>query len=100
MALASPAGTTRKQRFAALVCILLVLLLLGVEAVHSHSLTAGVSTSNICLLCNSAQTTVPVTAMVSQISLIALGTLAVARELKRQPQLAGLEVFIRPPPTV
>ena len=86
------------QRVAALVCILLMLLFAGMEAVHSHSQTASATSSNICLLCASAQTTAPMAGMVWQMLLIAIGTIAIAREIKRQPQLAGLQLFIRPPP--
>src|SRR6266851_3880422 len=101
MVTASQFGMRRLQRWAASACVVLMLLIVGMEAVHAHSQASASNGSGICLLCVSAQTSAPVASITAvETLLIAIGVIAAVPERRRQTTLAALPLFIRPPPAI
>ncbi|HEY2394320.1 MAG TPA: hypothetical protein VGK22_24330 [Candidatus Angelobacter sp.] len=85
-------------RVIALVCVLLALVMTGVEAMHSHSETALSSNSAPCAICLSAHAKAP-TITVRLLPLIyTVETVAVPYESQGKSAVSVLTLFIRPPP--
>jgi hypothetical protein len=87
------------RRFAAVGCIVLVLLLSGIEATHAHSDVASVSSSP-CALCLSVQGNAPAITCHVLPTLSAVETLVSPEMTETHGILRELSLFIRPPPAV
>ena len=88
------------MRWIALVCVLLALVMTGVEATHAHSDAAISRNSAPCAICLSAHAKAP-TITVQLLPLVyAVETVAVTYESHGKSASADLSLFIRPPPYV
>ncbi|MBZ5508256.1 MAG: hypothetical protein LAO78_22585 [Acidobacteriia bacterium] len=92
--------SSKLVRFIALSCILLALVMTGVEATHAHSEAAISRNSSPCAICLSAHAKAP-TFTVQLLPLIyAVETVAVTYESQGKSAALDLSLFIRPPPSV
>ena len=81
-------------------CILLVVLMTGVEATHSHSDAVNPRASSHCAICISVHANAPAMTSYSLPVLAAVEVLFVAPQIQSKASFAELELFIRPPPIV
>jgi hypothetical protein len=87
-------------RWIAMICVLLALVMTGVEATHAHSEAAMSRNSAPCAICLSAHAKAP-TITVQLLPLIyAVETVAVTYESQGKSPAPELSLFIRPPPSV
>jgi hypothetical protein len=87
-------------RVVAVICVLLALVMTGVEAMHAHSEAAVSRNSSHCAICLSAHAKAP-TITVRLLPLIyAVAKVAVPHESQGKSATAELRLFIRPPPSV
>jgi hypothetical protein len=85
-------------RVIALVCVLLALVMTGVEAIHAHSENALAANSAPCAICLTAHAKAP-TVTVQLLPLIyTVETVAVPYKSQGKSATADLTLFIRPPP--
>ena len=90
--------TGRWMRVIALVCVLLALVMTGVEAMHSHSESALSANSAPCAICLSAHAKAP-TVTVQLLPLVyTVETVAVPYKSEGKSAVSVLALFIRPPP--
>jgi H+/Cl- antiporter ClcA len=87
------------QRWIAVVCLLLVLVFTGVEAVHIHSSDANSGSSGTpCLICMSAQARAPVLTANFLPVLCTVGVMVIADTAQGHGVSERLAHFTRPPP--
>ncbi len=79
------------------ICVLLVLLAVGVQALHVH--IGHEPAGSICLACVSARTGVPIPAVLDLMVLVAMSAALILGQTDVPIFEAGLHLFIRPPPT-
>jgi hypothetical protein len=91
-------GKSGLRRWAARICILLVLLMVGVEATHAHPDAASPRTSSPCAICISVHANAPAVAFHPLPTLSALETVAIAFQENGKGILREISLFIRPPP--
>lgn len=85
-------------RVVALVCVLLALVMTGVEAMHAHSETALSTNSAPCAICLSAHAKAP-TVTIQLLPLVyTVETVAVPYLSQGKSAISDLTLFIRPPP--
>jgi hypothetical protein len=85
-------------RVIALFCVMLALVMTGVEAMHAHSENALSANSAPCAICLSAHAKTP-TVTVQLLPLIyTVETVAVPYESQGKSAISDLTLFIRPPP--
>jgi hypothetical protein len=90
--------TSSLMRYIALFCILLALVMTGVEAMHAHSESALSQNTTPCAICLSAHAKAPtVTVQLLPLSYTS-ETVAVPYKSKGKSAVADLSLFIRPPP--
>lgn len=88
----------RLVRLIALACIVLALVMTGVEATHAHSETALSPNSSPCAICLTAHAKAP-TVTVQLLPLIyTVETVAVPYKSEGKSASSDLALFIRPPP--
>lgn len=85
-------------RVIALVCVLLALVMTGVEALHAHSDNALAGNSSPCAICLSAHAKAPVVAVHFLPEIFTVEVLAVSYQSQGKSAAADLSLFIRPPP--
>ena len=88
------------MRWIAMVCVLLALVMTGVEATHAHSEAAISRNSSPCAICLSAHAKAPTITVQLLPMIYAVETVAVTYESQGKSATADLSLFIRPPPTV
>src|SRR5580765_1048199 len=87
-------------RWIAMICVLLALVITGVEAMHAHTDASISRNSSPCAICLSAHAKAP-TITVQFLPLIyTVETVAVTYELEGKSTAPELSLFIRPPPSV
>src|ERR1700748_2089916 len=85
-------------RVIALFCVLLALVMTGVEAMHAHSESALSTNSAPCAICLSAHAKAP-TVTVQLLPLVyTVETVAVPYKSQGKSAVSVLTLFIRPPP--
>src|SRR5689334_10130975 len=89
-----------KLRFVALSCILLALVMTGLEATHTHSDAAISRNSTPCVLCLSAHANAPALTVHVLPVFHAVEAVAVSYESEGKSVVSELRLFIRPPPLV
>jgi hypothetical protein len=87
------------QRWVALSCIFLALLLTGLEATHAHSDAAVSRNSAPCAICLSVHANAPALTFQFLPQLHAVATVIVSRPTEPKGAGAKLWLFIRPPPS-
>jgi hypothetical protein len=83
-------------RWIALSCVLLVLLISGLEASHMHS--GATSSSNPCAICISAHANAPTVIVHPLPVLYIVDVVAVPLQTEGKSTSPELKLFIRPPP--
>ncbi|HYX51887.1 MAG TPA: hypothetical protein VE783_00430 [Candidatus Limnocylindrales bacterium] len=91
-------GKSSLWRWTAFTCILLVVLMTGVESVHAHSGVADGRASSSCAICISAHANAPVVSYHPLPTLAAVAMVAVPFQSQGKGISAELSLFIRPPP--
>lgn len=91
---------TSLKRSLALNCILLVLLITGVEAMHAHTVAPRATTSSPCGICLSVHTNAPAVAFHPLPTLSTLETFTVVFQTETRGIAQKLALFIRPPPAL
>ena len=84
------------MRWIALSCVLLVLLISGLEATHLHS--GASSSSNPCVICISAHANAPAVVFHPLPVLYAVDVVAIPFQTEGKSTSPELQLFIRPPP--
>ena len=87
-------------RWIAMICVLLALVMTGVEATHAHSEAAVARNSTPCAICLSAHAKAPVITVQLLPLIYPVETVAVDYESHDKSANAELSLFIRPPPSV
>jgi hypothetical protein len=90
--------TSRLMRFAAMSCIVLALLMVGLEATHSHSDAAVARNSSPCVICLSAHANAPTVTVYTLLVFHAVEGLTLPYESEGKSTVSDLSLFIRPPP--
>jgi hypothetical protein len=85
-------------RWTALTCVLLVVLMTGVEAVHAHSGVPNGRTSSSCAICISVHANAPAVSYHPLPTLAAVEMVAIPFQTQGKGISAELSLFIRPPP--
>jgi hypothetical protein len=88
------------MRWIAMICVLLALVMTGVEATHAHSEAAISRNSTPCAICLSAHAKAPVITVQLLPVIYPVETVAVAYESEGKSTISELSLFIRPPPSV
>jgi hypothetical protein len=91
--------TGTMMRWIAVSCVLLALLMTGLEAMHVHS-DASLARHSACAVCFSVQANAPALAFHFLPALHTLDIVAVAQQAEGKRAAAKLRLFIRPPPSV
>jgi hypothetical protein len=86
------------KRLIALSCILLALVMTGLEAAHSHSDAAVSRNSSPCAICISAHANAPAVTVHFLPELYTVETVAIAFSPEGKSAAPELQLFIRPPP--
>jgi hypothetical protein len=86
-------------RWIAVSCVLLALLMTGLEATHVHS-GASLSPHSACAVCLSVHANAPALAFHFLPALHTLDIIAVAQRPRGRSACSELTLFIRPPPSV
>jgi len=90
----------RLVRWISMICVLLALVMTGVEAMHAHTDASISGSSSPCAICLSAHAKAP-TITVEFLPLICtVETVAVTYESQGKSPEPELSLFIRPPPSV
>ena len=92
-------GRRKLMRFVALSCILLALVMTGLEAAHSHSDAAVSRNSSPCAICISTHSNAPAVTFHFLPQLYAVEQVALAYEPEGKSAAPELQLFIRPPPS-
>jgi flagellar basal body-associated protein FliL len=87
-------------RWIALICVLLALVMTGVEATHAHSEAAVARNSTPCAICLSAHAKAPTITVQLLPMIYPVETVSVTYESQGKSAIAELSLFIRPPPSV
>lgn len=90
--------TSQLKRLIALSCILMALVMAGLEATHAHS-DAAVSSSRPCAICISVHANAPTVMFHSLPVLYAVDVIAVPSLAEGKSTAPELALFIRPPPS-
>jgi hypothetical protein len=88
------------MRWIAMICVLLALVMTGVEATHAHSEAAISRNSTPCAICLSAHAKAPVITVQLLPVIYPVETVAVAHDSEGKSTISELSLFIRPPPSV
>jgi hypothetical protein len=88
------------MRMIAMICVLLALLMTGVEATHAHSDASVTSNSSPCAICLSAHAKAPAITIQFLPIIYAMETVAISHESQGKSAAPELSLFIRPPPAV
>jgi len=88
------------MRFVALSCIVLVLFIAGLEAVHSHSDAVVARNSAPCAICISAHANAPTVTAPLLPTLHAVEAISVLYKSEGKSAISELRLFIRPPPSL
>jgi len=91
--------TSSLMRWIALSCLVLALLMTGLETTHLHS-GQSLSQHSSCALCLSAHANAPALMFHFLPALHTLDIIAAARPLEGKSAASELRLFIRPPPSV
>jgi hypothetical protein len=87
-------------RWIAMICVLLALVMTGVEAMHAHTDASISRNSSPCAICLSAHAKAPTTTVQFLPLTYAAETVAVTYESQGRSPAPELSLFIRPPPSV
>jgi hypothetical protein len=87
------------KRFIALSCILIALVLAGVEATHAHSDAAVSSNSRPCAICISVHSNAPAVTFHSLPVLHAVEIVIIPYRTQGKSTAPELSLYIRPPPS-
>jgi len=90
----------RLMRFVARCCIVLVLFIAGLEAVHSHSDAVVARNSAPCAICISAHANAPTVTVHLLPTLHAVESISVLYTSEGKSAISELRLFIRPPPSL
>jgi len=90
--------TGQLKRLIALSCILMALVMAGLEATHAHS-DAAVSSSRPCAICISVHANAPTVTFQSLPVLYAVDVVAIPFLTDGKSTAPELSLFIRPPPS-
>ncbi|HEY2499621.1 MAG TPA: hypothetical protein VGK24_21370 [Candidatus Angelobacter sp.] len=90
--------TSKLMRTVALICVLLALLMTGVEATHAHSEASISGNSAPCAICLSAHAKAPTVTIQFLPQISTVETVAVTYESQGKSAAPELTLFIRPPP--
>jgi hypothetical protein len=100
-------GTAKRQfetgqlmRLVALSCIVLVVFIAGLEAMHSHSEATVARNSAPCAICISAHANAPAATVHLLPTLHAVEAIPVLPESEGKSAISELRLFIRPPPSL
>jgi hypothetical protein len=91
--------TSQLKRFIALTCILMALVMAGLEATHAHSDAAGSRNSRPCAICISVHSNAPTVMFHSLPVLHAVDVVAIPALTVGKSTAPELALFIRPPPS-
>jgi len=86
------------MRWIAVSCVLLVLLISGLEATHMHAGASSSSSSNPCVICISAHANAPAVVFHPLPVLYAVDVVAIPFPTEGKSTSPELQLFIRPPP--
>jgi hypothetical protein len=87
-------------RWIAMICVLLALVMTGVEATHAHADASISRSSSPCAICLSAHAKAPSVTVQFLPLIYAMETVAVTYESQGKGTAPELSLFIRPPPSV
>lgn len=90
--------TGKLMRMVAVICVLLALLMTGVEAMHAHSEASVARNSAPCAICLSAHAKAPSITVQFLPLVYAVETVAVFYKSEGKSVVSELSLFIRPPP--
>ena len=90
--------TGQLKRFIALSCILMALVMTGLEATHAHSDVASSSKSHPCAICISVHANAPAVTFHPLPVLFAIDVVAIPFQSEGKSTAPELSLFIRPPP--
>lgn len=93
-------GTRSMRRWIALCCILLALLISGLEATHAHSGATAARDASSCAICISAHANAPAIVFGSLPVLYAIEIVNIPWRSQGTSAAPELALFIRPPPQV
>lgn len=86
------------MRLIAMVCIVLVLFVAGLEATHSHSDAAVARNSSPCVICLSVHANAPTVTVYLLLIFHSVEAFTVPYETQGKSAISELSLFIRPPP--
>jgi hypothetical protein len=92
--------TGKMMRMVAVICVLLALLMTGVEATHAHSEASAARNSAPCAVCLSAQAKAPTITAQFLPLIYVVESFTVPYISKGKSVAPELSLFIRPPPSV
>ena len=90
--------TRKLMRLIAMVCIVLVLFVAGLEATHSHSDAAAARNSSPCVICLSVHANAPTVTVFLLLVFHSVEAFTVPYETQGKSAISELSLFIRPPP--
>jgi hypothetical protein len=90
--------TGKVMRTIAMICVLLALLMTGVEATHAHADASFAGNSSPCAICLTAHAKAPTVTIQFLPLIYAVETVAVTYESQGKSAAPELSLFIRPPP--
>jgi hypothetical protein len=85
-------------RLVALACIVLALLMAGVEATHSHADAVVASNSSPCVICLSVHAKAPAVTVYLLLVFHSVEAFTIPYETQGKSAISELSLFIRPPP--
>lgn len=88
------------MRPVALVCIVLVLFMSGLEAMHAHADATASRNSSPCVICLSIHANAPAISVHILPQFHAIEAIAIPYQPEGKSAVADLTLFIRPPPAV
>lgn len=91
--------TGKVMRMIAMICVLLALLMTGVEATHAHADPSFAGNSSPCVICLTAHAKAPSVTIQFLPLIYAVETVAVMYESQGKSAAPQLSLFIRPPPS-
>jgi hypothetical protein len=91
--------TSQLKRFIAFTCILIALVMTGLEVTHAHSDAAVSAKSRPCAICISVHANAPAVTFHSLPVLYAVDIVAVQFQTEGKSTAPELSLFIRPPPS-
>jgi hypothetical protein len=93
-------GKSSVRRCTAYACVLLVLLMVGVEAIHAHPDAPHAKASSPCAICISVHANAPAVTFHPLPTLSAVETVAMAFQAQGKGIVKEISLFIRPPPVL